>query len=201
MPLAYHLILTAYGFWLPNDPRGSRSKWVWSDELYKKFGSATRVEQTRSHAHDVHDAHARRRAKEHLKYPAVRFTGRQAQQIGCAFREYLRHRGIRVYAAALMPDHVHMVLDGRDLGSRTIELVANQLKQKASRLLREAGLHPLTDYATADGSLPTCWALGQWVVYLNDVGHVENAIRYVDDNPPNAGLPRQRWSFVSGWSG
>ena len=37
--LAYHLILTAYGFWLPNDPRGSWSDFVRAWEL-RRFGPA-----------------------------------------------------------------------------------------------------------------------------------------------------------------
>ena len=40
--LAAHVIFTAYGFWLPNDPRGSWSDFVASWELLK-FGRATKV--------------------------------------------------------------------------------------------------------------------------------------------------------------
>jgi hypothetical protein len=29
MVIGYHIILGAYGFWLPNDPRGSWSNEVW----------------------------------------------------------------------------------------------------------------------------------------------------------------------------
>jgi len=36
---AYHAIFTAYGFWLPNDPRGSWSDFVGSWELFR-FGPA-----------------------------------------------------------------------------------------------------------------------------------------------------------------
>jgi hypothetical protein len=35
--LAAHIIFTAYGFWLPNDPRGSWSEWVAAWELFR-FG-------------------------------------------------------------------------------------------------------------------------------------------------------------------
>ena len=31
MVIAYHLIWTAYGWWLPNDPRGSMSELIASD--------------------------------------------------------------------------------------------------------------------------------------------------------------------------
>jgi hypothetical protein len=36
----YHVIFGAYGFWLPNDPRGSWSEFVGSWELFR-FGAAT----------------------------------------------------------------------------------------------------------------------------------------------------------------
>ncbi len=42
MALAYHVIFGTYGFWLPNDPRGSWSTFVGSWELYR-FGKATKV--------------------------------------------------------------------------------------------------------------------------------------------------------------
>jgi hypothetical protein len=40
--LAYHVIFTTYGFWLPNDPRGSGSRFVGSRALFQ-HGGATRV--------------------------------------------------------------------------------------------------------------------------------------------------------------
>lgn len=33
MVIAYHLIWTAYGYWLPNDPRGSMSKTIACDVI------------------------------------------------------------------------------------------------------------------------------------------------------------------------
>ncbi|HUT10853.1 MAG TPA: hypothetical protein VMY42_10175 [Thermoguttaceae bacterium] len=47
MVLAYHVIFGAYGFWLPNDPRGSWSDFVGSWEL-ARFGKATKVSTRRS---------------------------------------------------------------------------------------------------------------------------------------------------------
>ena len=41
--LAAHIIFTCYGFWLPNDPRGSWSEWVASWELLR-YGKATKVD-------------------------------------------------------------------------------------------------------------------------------------------------------------
>ena len=73
MILAFHSIFTTYGFWLPNDPRGSWSDFVHSWELFRFGGPATKVAAKRSFAHDPHDAGFRRAAKEHLKYPPARF--------------------------------------------------------------------------------------------------------------------------------
>ena len=43
MVIAYHVIYSMYGFWLPNDPRGSWSDFVGSWELFR-YGPATKVE-------------------------------------------------------------------------------------------------------------------------------------------------------------
>jgi hypothetical protein len=67
---AYHVIITAYGFWLPNDPRGSWSDFVGSGEL-RKFGEATKTETRRSVAGQRHDRAARLAARAALKYPPV----------------------------------------------------------------------------------------------------------------------------------
>jgi REP element-mobilizing transposase RayT len=50
MVLAYHAIFGAYGFWLPNDPRGSWSEFVGAWELVR-FGKATKICEARSVAH------------------------------------------------------------------------------------------------------------------------------------------------------
>lgn len=78
MVIAYHTIITAYGFWLPNDPRGSWSDYVRSWEL-RRFGPATKVETRRSVARRPHDRLRRLAAKQALKYPVVHFTGVQAR--------------------------------------------------------------------------------------------------------------------------
>lgn len=76
--LWYHLILTAYGFWLPNDPRGSWSIFVGSWELYK-FGPATKTSEKRSLAREMHDREARLAAKAALKHPPVGLTNRNVE--------------------------------------------------------------------------------------------------------------------------
>ncbi len=86
MVLGYHVIFGAYGFWLPNDPRGSWSDFVESWDLFR-YGPATTTTETRSLAMAPHDRALRMQAKEALKYPAVQFTGLQALAIGPGLRQ------------------------------------------------------------------------------------------------------------------
>src|SRR5271168_1526378 len=81
MVFGYHVVFSAYGFWLPNDPRGSWSDFVGSWELFRQ-GPATKTTETRSLAHIEHDRAQRLAAKKTLKYPPVEFTGVQARAVG-----------------------------------------------------------------------------------------------------------------------
>jgi hypothetical protein len=66
MILGYHAIFGAYGFWLPNDPRGSWSEFVGSFDLYQKAGRATKTTERRSLAQVAHDRETRLAAKSAL---------------------------------------------------------------------------------------------------------------------------------------
>src|SRR5438270_7440647 len=85
----YHVIFGAYGFWLPNDPRGSWSDFVGSWELFR-FGTATTTDTRASVAHRAHDQARRQAAKQALQRPAVRFTGPQARAIARGFARSAR---------------------------------------------------------------------------------------------------------------
>lgn len=192
----YHVIWGAYGFWLPNDPRGSWSDFVYSWEL-RRFGKATkRLERVNIAPREI--APWRNAAERVLKYPAVAFAGEQALAIGEGIGRFVRKSGLAVWACAILPEHVHMVV-GRH--RYKIESAVNLLKGEASRRLMEKGIHPLAAFRTPDGRVPSAWAEGQWKVFLDSEESIENAIRYVEANPEEEGLPPQRWSFVTAFSG
>src|SRR6185503_11595877 len=96
----YHAIFSAYGFWLPNDPRGSWSDFVHAWELYRFGGPATTVTGKRSYAHDLHDASFRREAKEHLKYHPARFDEACRRSIGEGFARACDEFGFLIHACA-----------------------------------------------------------------------------------------------------
>jgi REP element-mobilizing transposase RayT len=190
--LAYHAIFTAYGFWLPNDPRGSWSDFVRSWELLR-FGQATKVDIRRSVAARPHDPEKRLAAKSALRYPAVEFTGRQAMLIAAGFRQAIDESGYVLHACSILPEHVHMVVARH---TRTIEKIVGHLKGRSSQQLAAGGLHPLVAFQEAAGSHPSPWARRGWKVFLNDPEAVRRAIAYVEANPLREGKPPQRWSFV-----
>src|SRR5438309_741126 len=144
---AYHVIISAYGFWLPHDPRGSWSDFVRSWELFRAAGPATKVETHLSVAGRPHDRQARLRAKEVLEYPPVRFTGYQALSIAHGFRRMVTKARYQVFACAILPDHAHLVL-GRY--RYPVETMVRLLKAEATTQLIEDGRHPLGDQRLAD---------------------------------------------------
>ena len=99
-----------------------------------------------------------------------------------------------VHAAAIMPDHVHVVVAQQSLFA---EKIAGHLKRAASRQLRKSNLHPLAKFMSKDGSLPTPWEEDGWKVFLHTHDDVAGAMQYVNDNPEDAGLKRQNWSFIT----
>ena len=193
MVIAYHLILSAYGFWLPNDERGSWSDFVRSYEL-QAFGPATKANTRRSVAARPFDPGRRRAMKQTLAHQPVRFTGVQAQAIAEGFAA----TGYPIHACAIMPDHVHLIL-GRT--SLKIESVCDQLKARATAKLNERSLHPFADQPYKNGRIPTPWARKGWWVFIADMDHLDAAIRYVQSNPMRSGLKPQRWSFVTPYLG
>jgi len=189
---AYHLILGAYGFWLPNDPRGSWSDFVGAWNLLR-FGSTTKTCERRPVALDERDVAFYAAAKKALKYPAVHFTGLQARAIARGFATFAATSELRVYTCAILPEHIHLVI-GRH--RYKVEQIANLLKGAATRQLNEEGIHPLRRFKTRSGRCPNAFSRGEWKVFIDSEPHLRNAIAYVENNPIREGLRPQRWRFV-----
>jgi REP element-mobilizing transposase RayT len=194
MILASHIIFTGYGFWLPNDPRGSWSDFVRCWEIFMAGGPATTIDERRSVAARPHDAAARRKVKEALQYPPVRFDGHQALSIAKGFAAAVEESEYSVYACSILPDHVHLVVARH---TRPPKRIAGHLKGRATQQMAEDGRHPFQHVARTP--LPMPWAQHAWAVFLDTHEDVRRAIKYVEENPVKMGLKRQRWSFVVGF--
>jgi len=193
MVLGYHIILSAYGFWLPNDPRGSWSETIRVYDLLR-FGPATKVQTTRSVAHTSHDRALRIAAKQALRHKPVRFTGLQARAIARGFQIAFREHDYVVHALAILPDHAHLVLRAH---LRHIDDIPRHLKAKATRQLSLESLHPFADDPRADGTLPSPWARNHWSPFIDSDNYLHKAIDYVNENPCRSGLKRQHWTCVA----
>ncbi|MBW3541727.1 MAG: transposase [Planctomycetes bacterium] len=193
----YHVIFGTYGFWLPNDPRGSWSDFAASWELVR-FGKATKVSTRRSVAAVAHDRQARLAAKQSLKYPPVVLTGEQALAAANGFAEACRKSGFTIWACAILPEHVHLVIARHRF---KVEQVTNLLNGEATKRLTRDGLHPLARFARNGQSPPTPWSASRWKVFLNNPADIRRAIRYVEANPLREHKRRQRWPFVTPFQG
>jgi REP element-mobilizing transposase RayT len=192
MVLGSHVIFGTYGFWLPNDPRGSWSEFIGSWELFR-YGKATTTNTRVSVAHRSHDRHQRLAAKEGLKYPPVVFKGDQALAAVEGFATSARRGNVTVWACAILPEHVHLVIARHRC---PVERIVGQFKADATKRLVEVDKHPFHGLADKNGLVPMCWAKRAWKVFLDSEEDIVRAIRYVEANPLKEGKRPQRWKFV-----
>lgn len=190
--LASHIIFGCYGFWLPNDPRGSWSDYVRNLELLK-YGPATKVNTSRSLARKEHDHNLRLEAKQSLSYPPVILNGIQARAVARGIARAVDESDYTIYACSIMPDHVHAVVAPHQNSPKRI---IGHFKGRATNRLNEEGIHPLGNSPDA----PSPWSRQGWSVYLDREDKVLCAIKYVQQNPIHEGLRVQKWWFVSRWS-
>lgn len=190
--LGFHFILSAYGFWLPNDPRGSWSDTIRAFDLLR-FGPATKVTTTRSLAAKPHNEATRLAAKKALRHKPVRFTGEQARAIARGFFIAADEAQYAIHALAILPDHVHIVMAWH---RKHIDTIAAHLKSKATHQLVIAGMHPLASDASSKVRVPSPWARNHWCPFIRTADHMREAIAYVERNPIKAGLRPQRWRQV-----
>ena len=196
--LGLHLIFSTYGFWPPNDPRGSGSTRVRAQHIYDAGGEATKVHTTHSVAARPHDLRLRIATKQALKYPPVRLTGLQARAVGQGFAAICRKIDLGIHACAILPDHVHVVVARHRLDDD--EIIAC-LKRAGTRALNDAGLHPLAAFGRKSGKHPCPWGGYGWKVFLETPADMWSRIQYVETNPEKAGFRRQCWSCVVPYRG
>ena len=178
--LALRLVWGCYGFWLPNDTRGSWSRYVGSRAIYDAGGQATTVDGTHSYAKDRHDRERRLATKAALIDPPVRLTGEQARAAAIGVLAAVADAHLPVYALCVMPDHVHVVV--QETGKDAKALIGRS-KSFATKRLNAMGLSPRGE--------KTPWVRGGWFISIKNREQLLCAIRYVENNPLAAGLRRQ----------
>src|SRR5579871_5693077 len=104
MVAGYHLIWTAYGYWLPNEPRGSTSAEIRVAALKPLGGIHFGRKKKQPTVREIAAFHER--ARDILRHPVLTFAPGDFAVIGNAIGEEIRAKGYICYASAIMPDHV-----------------------------------------------------------------------------------------------
>jgi REP element-mobilizing transposase RayT len=187
MVVGYHLIWTAYGWWLPNDPRGSSSHEIRVEriaDLGELHYGRKRVQPPSAEIRRFYE-----QARGVLKHELLTFDDEAILLIGQSLGRVIRDKGYTCYECAVMPDHVHLLMRRhRDWAEDMIEYF-----QQASRTdLIEAGKRPAEH---------PVWGGPGWRVFLDTREAMERTARYIHDNPLKAHRPEQRWDFVTPYNG
>jgi REP element-mobilizing transposase RayT len=181
--IAYHLIWTAYGWWLPNDLRGSGSNQIQND-IFKQLGDIhcgrTKIQPAGWQVREFYE-----NAAALLKYPLLTFGADQVQAIAAAFSNVIRECKYTCYACAIMPDHIHCLI--RKHKHMAEEMMVN---------LHRAGRLAIAGTSGWAQDHPV-FTTGGWKVFLDEPKEIWRTIPYIEENPEKICQVRQRWPFVT----
>jgi len=187
MIIGYHLIWVAYGWWLPNDPRGSTSKLIRNLALVdlgdihygrKRIQPAGRVLK------EFYEA-----AREVLKYPLQKFSKQEVAAIAESFENVIHKRTYTCYACAIMPEHIHLLIrKHRDSAEEMIEQFQEASRKQVLAATMRCEDHPV-------------WGGPGWKVFLDTQRDMHRTVHYIEQNPVKIGLPQQHWDFVNKYDG
>lgn len=184
--IGYHLIWTAYGCWLPNDPRGSGSFTVRQDvlaDLGKLHYGRKKIQPPR---HEIRDFYEK--AAPLLKHPVLMFDEIDRSEIADTFAEVIAAQRYTCYACAIMPDHIHVLI-------RKHKHDAEEMVKR----LQDASVERLCSSGRRSSDHPT-WTRGTgWIVFLDHPDDIHRTIKYIRRNPILAGMQMQNWPFVTAY--
>jgi len=182
MLIAHHLIFTLYGWWLPNDPRGSYSRVVRNDvlrELGELHYGRKKVQPPSAAIRQFYND-----ARDRLSFELREFRQEELGVAASGFAQAVAARNYTCYACAIMPDHVHLLIrKHRDSAEEMIE----KLQQHGRGHVLAAGMRP-PDHPV--------WTRSGWRVFLGHPEEVRRTIRYIEANPLKIAWERQAWGFV-----
>jgi REP element-mobilizing transposase RayT len=187
MVIGFHLVWTAYGWWLPNDPRGSMSRAVVCEAIRALGPHHSGRKPIQPSSREIREFYSEARGV--LKHELLTFNAAAIEALADSFENTIRTHAYTCYACALMPDHIHMII--RKHRHHAEEMLAT-LQSESRDHLRRLGLrsaeHPV-------------WGGPGWKVFLETRRDVERTIRYIEENPVKIGRIVQQWPFVTSYDG
>jgi REP element-mobilizing transposase RayT len=180
--IGYHLVWTTYGSWLPNDPRGSMSRFLASDVLGDLGELHYGRKQVQPASREIRAFYEH--ATPRLKHEVLTLSEREIDEAGASFADVIARERYTCYACAILPDHVHLLVrKHRHLAEDMIWHLQNESRSR----LRASGFRS-ADHPTGGGP--------GWKVFLDEPDDVWRTIRYVASNLTKA-RRTQAWSFVT----
>jgi len=183
MVIAHHLILTGYGHWLPNDPRGSMSQKVHTSELAKLAAGHFGRRRTQPSREELKAFY--RKAKAVLVYPVIWFESAERQAIAEAFGEVIAAEKLTCYSCAVLSNHAHLLIRKHRLKG---EQIVSMLKDSARGRLREKGLVP-RDHPVFSADM--------FQAFKSDPQAVKACTTYIEGNFAKHNLPPLKYPFVT----
>jgi REP element-mobilizing transposase RayT len=187
MVAGFHLVWTAYGWWLPNDPRGSSSHEIRVERIAElgELHHGRKPIQPPSREIRTFYEHAR----QALKHPLLTFAEEDRQIIGDSFQTVIAAQRYTCYSCAIMPEHIHMLIRKHKHHAET--MIENL--QAASRAALVAANRREPEHPV--------WGGPGWKVFLYSHEDIRRCVRYIEENPGKGGLPDQHWAFVAAYNG
>jgi REP element-mobilizing transposase RayT len=188
MVAGYHLIWTVYGYWLPNDPRGSTSLEVRVEPIRPlgdiHYGRKA-IQPSSAELHAFFD-----KAHDVLAHPVLLFDDEDIALAGKTIGDVIREHGYTCHACAVMPDHVHLLIRRhRDKAEQMISFFQEHTRTALIDARRRMATHPV-------------WTKGTgWKGFINTRAQFVQTIEYIRQNPIKTGRPEQRWDFVKAYDG
>lgn len=187
MIIAHHLMWTAYGWWLPNDPRGSMSQFIRNDLLSSLGELHYGRKAIQPAGWEIRDFYGR--APEKLKHELFTIEPQDFAIVAEGLARTIELYRYTCWACAVMPDHVHMLIrKHRDTAEQMIGRLQNGSMSAMRDAKRRGGEHPV-------------WGGPGWKVFQDGPEDVRRTIAYTRNNPIKMGLPEQTWGFVKEYDG
>ncbi len=176
---------TLYGWWLPNDLRGSTSRTIRNDVIAElgevHFGRKT----VQPAGRDIRAFYEE--AAGILKHPLSSFAPPEFSVVADAIGHAINECKYTCYAGAIMPDHMHLLIrKHRDSAEGMIDKIQTLSRERLIELQLRQNDHPT-------------WTRGGWKVFLDHPDEVWRTIRYIEKNPVKMQRPAQQWLFVKAY--
>ncbi len=183
MVIAHHLILTGYGHWLPNDPRGSMSLEAYTPKLAQLAEAHFGRKKKQPSRDELRGFY--RKARKYLAYDVLWFDSAERQAIAEAIGEVIRRERLTCYACAVLSNHAYLLIRKHKLKG---EEMSGFFKDASREKLQQANMalpeHPVFSADVCD-------------FYKSDTRAVRACIKYIQDHFGKHKLPEVEYEFVT----